>query len=71
MSATSVTDRVKPTENEILELARREVDPARVGEFQPIVKGPYVAVIILAAVAVAAIPANLYRLLARALRDRS
>ncbi len=55
-------DFLKPTEDEIRELALRETDPAHVGDFQPITKGPVVAILILACVGLIAIPATVYRL---------
>jgi hypothetical protein len=55
-----------PTSEEIRRLARRETDPREVGRFQPITRGPVVAVLVLAAVGVAAIVVAPFRLLAAA-----
>ena len=55
-------DFLKPTEDEIRELALRETDPARAHEFEPITQGPVVALLILAGVGLAAVPLTLYRL---------
>ncbi len=55
-------DRLKPDETEIRRLALRETDPVFAAEFEPFTKGPVVAVLILAAVGVAAIPLSLWRL---------
>ncbi|HEY3740447.1 MAG TPA: hypothetical protein VGL53_11415 [Bryobacteraceae bacterium] len=63
-------DFLKPTDQEIRELALRETDPARVGSFQPYTKGPLVALLILAGVGIAAIPMTLYRLLRRSLTTK-
>jgi plastocyanin domain-containing protein len=62
-------DFLKPSDREIRELALRETDPARVEEFQPITKGPVVAVLILACVGIAAIPLTLWRLVSRGVRQ--
>ncbi len=53
---------LKPTDAEIRALAVRETDPRRVAEFEPIVKGPVGALLILAAVGLAAVPMTLFRL---------
>jgi len=55
--------RLVPTEREIRELAHRETDPSRAGDFAPIVRGPAFAVLALAAVGLAALPGLLRRLL--------
>jgi hypothetical protein len=61
-------DFLTPSGEEIRELALRETDPARVAQFQPIVKGPVVAILILACVAIAAVPMTLFRLVKRGVR---
>jgi hypothetical protein len=58
-------DFLKPSEREIRELAMRETDPAHLQEFQPIAKGPVIAVLILIRVGLALIPMALFRLLTR------
>ena len=58
-------ERLKPTDREIRALALRETDPAQASRFTPIARNPVFAVIALAAVGVAALPACLARLLRR------
>jgi hypothetical protein len=60
-----IADRLKPSDREIRELALRETDPERVLEFQPIAKGPVVALLILMLIGLAAIPMTLLRLARR------
>ena len=60
-----LADLLKPSDREIRELAMRETDRAHVHDFQPIVKGPVMAVLILACVGLAAIPMTLLRILKR------
>ena len=59
----SLLERLKPTDGEIRELALRETDPAQAARFAPIARGPVFAVLGLAAVGLAALPACLARLL--------
>ena len=61
-------DILKPTEQEIRDLALRETDPAYTSKFQPITQGPFVALLILVGVGIAAIPMTLIRLLTRGAR---
>jgi hypothetical protein len=60
-----LADFLKPSDREIRELALRETDPAYVHEFQPIAKGPVVAVLILMVIGLAAVPITLFRLVTR------
>ena len=62
MDLDKLAELLKPSDTEIRELALRETDPARISEFQPIVRGPGMAVVILSLVAVAAIPLTLMRI---------
>ena len=56
-------ERLKPTDREIRELALRETDPAQAERFAPIAAGPVLALLGLALVGLAALPALLLRLL--------
>lgn len=58
-----MADLLKPTDWEIRALAVRETDPRHVAEFEPIVQGPVIALLILAAIGLAAVPMTLFRLL--------
>lgn len=49
-------DFLKPTDEEIRELADREVTPAHIAEFEPICRGPLVAVLLIAWAGVASLP---------------
>ena len=60
-----LADLLKPSDREIRDLALRETDPERVHEFQPIVRGPIVAVLILMLISVAAVPMTVVRVLRR------
>ena len=55
-------ERLKPSDREIRELALRETDPAQAARFAPIARGPVFAVLGLAVVALAALPALVLRL---------
>jgi len=54
---------LKPTDREILELARRETDLREADRFEPICRGPLFALIAIPLVALAALPACLLRLI--------
>ena len=54
---------LRPTDREILELARRETDPSQVHRFAPICRGPCFALIAIPLVVLAALPSCLLRLL--------
>ena len=56
-----IANALKPTDREILALARRETDPREADRFAPICRGWLFAVIALAAVGLAALPACLVR----------
>lgn len=56
-------DYLKPTDAEIRRLAEQETDPALAASFEPICRGPRVAILILAGVGIAAIPHVLLRTL--------
>ena len=56
-------DFLRPTEAEISDLALRETEPKLAADFSPITKGPVVAVLLLAGVAMAALPLHLWRAL--------
>jgi hypothetical protein len=58
-------DRLKPTPQEIRALAEREADPRYYPQFQPIARGPVVAILLLAWVGLSAIPWTLWRLVRR------
>jgi hypothetical protein len=58
-----ISRHLKPTDREILELARRETDLRQAGRFQPICRGPLFALIAIPLVALAALPACLLRLI--------
>jgi hypothetical protein len=58
-------DRLKPDEAEIRTVALRETDPRYAAEFEPFTKGPLVAVILLLATGMAAVPLILWRLLTK------
>ena len=60
-----MADLLKPTDLEIRALAVRETDPRHVAEFEPIAQGPVVALLILAAIGLLAVPMTLFRLLTR------
>ncbi len=51
-----ILDYLKPTEEEIRELAEREVDPANRHMFEPICRGPAVAVLLIAWACIASLP---------------
>lgn len=53
----------KPNRREIQDLALRETDPGRAGQFAPIARGPLLAVLALALVLLAALPFCLLRIL--------
>ena len=55
-------ERLKPTDDEIRELALRETDPAHAKRFEPIARGPVYAVLALVAVGLIALPSLLWRL---------
>ena len=54
-----ILDYLKPSEADIRRLAEQETDPALAATFEPVCRGPLVALLILAAVAVAAIPRSI------------
>lgn len=56
-------ERLRPTHREIRELALRETDPAQAHRFEPIVRGPFFALLALAAIGIAALPSLVWRLL--------
>jgi nucleoside-diphosphate-sugar epimerase len=58
-----------PTSDEIRRLARRETDPAEADRFQPITKGPVVALLLLGAVGLAALVVAPFRLFAARRRN--
>jgi len=60
----ALTRNLKPSEGEILALAVRETDPREAHRFEPISRGPVLAVIAIIAILVLAIPS----LVARAVR---
>lgn len=66
----SILDVLKPDETEIREAALRETDPRLAHRFEPFTHGPAMAVLILAAAGIAAVPLNLWRLLTRKLFRR-
>lgn len=55
----------KPRNDQIRQLARREASPENVASFAPIVRGPWVALAILALVGLASAPWIVWRLVAR------
>ncbi len=55
-------ERLKPTDEEIRELALRETDPTQAERFAAIARGPVYAVLALAALGLAALPSLLWRL---------
>lgn len=57
-----------PTSDEIRALARRETDPAEVEHFQPICRGPVMALLLLGLVGLAAVIVVPFRLLAAPFR---
>jgi hypothetical protein len=58
---SAIAKALKPTDREILALARRETDPREVDGFAPICRGRLFAVIALAAVGLAALPVCIAR----------
>ena len=64
-----IAEHLKPTDREILELARRETDAREVDRFQPICRGPIFALVAIPLVALMALPSCLLRLI-RGLRTR-
>ena len=66
-----IADLLKPTDAEIRTVAVRETDPLHAGDFEPIAKGPLVALAILAAVGLAALPMTIFRLLLRGVRNEA
>ena len=66
-----IADLLKPTDAEIRKVAVRETDPQFAAYFEPIAKGPIVALAILAAVGLAALPMTLFRLVARGVRNEA
>lgn len=59
----AISSRLRPTDREIIELARRETDPREVDCFEPICRGPFFALIAIPLIALAALPSCLLRLL--------
>ena len=57
--------RLKPTDREVRDLALRETDPTQAARFATIARGPVFALLALAAVGLAALPAAALRLLRR------
>lgn len=60
----SLLERLKPTDEEIRQLALRETDAAQADRFEPIVRGPVFAILALACIGLAALPSLLWRLFA-------
>ena len=54
---------LKPSDEEVLALAERETDPELAAQFDPICRGPLLAMLALACVGLASLPAILVRLL--------
>ena len=66
----SLRDHLKPTDDEIEALALRETDPAQAARFGPITRGPLFAMLAMAAVVLAAIPACVVRIVRGLLGSR-
>jgi hypothetical protein len=60
---SGISRHLRPTDREILELARRETDAREVERFEPICRGPLLAAVAILAVLLAALPACLLRLI--------
>ncbi len=60
---SEISRHLKPTDREILALARRETDVREVARFEPISRGPLFAMIAIPLVVLAALPACLLRLI--------
>jgi hypothetical protein len=60
---SGIVGRLKPTDREILDLARRESDSRAAAEFEPICRGPLFALLAIPVIALAAAPACAWRLL--------
>lgn len=61
----SLMDHLRPTEDQIECLALRETDPAYCDEFEPITKGPLIAVAIISLVGIAAMIVSPFRIAIR------
>jgi hypothetical protein len=66
---SGISGHLRPTDREILELARRETDVREVDRFAPICRGPWFAALAIPLVVLAALPSLLLRLI-RGLRER-
>jgi len=62
---SKLLERLRPTDAEIRELARRETRPELASKFEPIARGPLFAIAALIAIGLAALPSLLVRLLLR------
>jgi hypothetical protein len=58
-----IASRLRPTDREIVELARRETDAREAARFEPICRGPLFALVAIPLLVLAALPACLLRLL--------
>lgn len=73
LSPSALWSGLRPSHDEIVELALRETDPREVDRFEPITRGPAWALVALILVGLASIPASVWRLcrgLWRAWRER-
>lgn len=66
MGLQKLVSSLKPRDQEVLALAEREADPRSAAQFEPISRGPWFAVIALAAVGLLSLPGMVWRV-ARAL----
>lgn len=60
---------LRPTAQQMRRFALRETDPAFTGSFEPIAKGPFVAILLLVVVGIAGALAAPATLIARAFRN--
>lgn len=68
MSIQRLASLLKPRDEEVLALADRETDPRLAGQFEPICRGPWFALLALAGVGVLSLPGMAWRLIRFLLR---